>query len=620
MGCCSSSNRIEQVVITKAEKEDLKTKTDNQLLAKNELKIIELELETSIEFLIANMLTTHSIIIEYLLYFLDCLNESIQKVFSKGVDRDIDTQALKIIRVALQKLQGLLKNEENIHQVEEDSSNGIKINKVLQDLELNIKVIVKGNLQVLITKDILKEITLLKEFTLFLAAVFWKENICKITNSPNFYMQWQEFKEKFLDFTKKYFQIELNERIIEFIRKMLDNNEDQRIFYKDFENFLVNNWLSSKKRKDFLLNSQKENSKKKELLQRKLNFTHFEFNTNTNKYEKVSQINLQILEQSLSPNNIISKNLCEEGFTFGINNCDVPLNIHEDQIIYNEKCLVFYKQSSQKYYLSNIAKDVPCKYLLSSKKKINMKPDLLLQISDNLVKIERIEEDSCICGLYDSSYNLLREIILKTNNYKEEFIKLGSCEGEFMNIWIENNEWFMNIENKAAKNLDNCIYVILCTFSELMNSYQTPFRNNIMQGVELENNMILNLSGKIFFVSGKINSFFRKSKIYYFILKLFLRYSLEGEYQEPDFSNFTKAIISESIENKQLKKTTFNSPQKENNHKVVFAENLEEIQIEKNNSTNKKLEAKKTKLNKSRSALLHDQKSIVTSKGKKIKK
>lgn len=50
---------------------------------------------------------------------------------------------------------------------------------------------------------------------------------------------------------------------------------------------------------------------------------------------------------------------------------------------------------------------------------------------------------------------------------------------------------------------------------------------------------------------------------------------------------------------------------------MAFATNLEEIQIEKNVSTNKKNEAKKAKLNKSRSALLHDQNTIVTSRGKK---
>lgn len=514
MGCCSSSNRIEQVVITKTEKEDLKTKTDHQLTANNELKIITFELETSMEFLISNMLTAHTIIIEFLLYFLDCFNESIQNTFSKGVGRDIDSQALKIIRVALQKLQGLLKNEDNIYQVEEDSSVGTKINKVLQDLELNIKVIVKGNLEVSITKDILKEITPLKEFTLFLAAVFWKENYCKITNSPNFYMKWQEFKEKFLDFSKKYFQIELNERAIENIRKIMDNNEDQRIFYKDFEKFLFNSWLSSKKRKEFLVSSQKETLKKKEFSQQTIYFTLFEFNTTTNKYEKASQINLKVLEQRPSPNNVIYKNLCEEGLTFGINNCDVAMNSQEKEIIYNEKCLIFYKYSSQRYYLSNIAKDVPCKYLLSSKKKINIKPDLLLQVPNNIIKIEKIEDDSCICGLFDYSYNFIREISLTTNNCKEEFTKLGAFESESINLWKENNEWFMNISHKGVCNLDNCIYVIFGTFSELMTSYQAPFRNNIMQGVELENNMILNLNDKIYFVSGTIK---KMIKIFYIL-------------------------------------------------------------------------------------------------------
>lgn len=252
MGC--SSNKAENTVISKEEREEILNKTTDEIFAANEMRIIELESKNILDFLTLKMPKTHSSYIEYFLYFISSLQENLFNINKKKEAKQLDSQALKLIRINLQKIQELIKTDSNFHEIKEDSRNGSILTKILQEFETNIKVIIKGNLVILISKAMLKEKEgkFSKEFSFILSSSFWLEsqNIEKL-EIYNYFMNWSDFKRNFIEFSDRNWKISLNEKELALLLKTTDVKNERKIHYKDWDSFYKDKWVHWIKRSQF---------------------------------------------------------------------------------------------------------------------------------------------------------------------------------------------------------------------------------------------------------------------------------------------------------------------------------------------------------------------------------
>lgn len=490
MGCCSSSNKIDQTLLNKIEKEELKGKSSNQIASNNELKIIDFELQTIFDFLLSKMPSPKTVLMTYLIYFLDCFYEKISLINQKKGTPDIDLQAVKIVRVSLQKLHGMLENENEVHLTEDDSPIGAKINKLLQDLELNVKVIINSNLPLHLTKEILK-LTSNTLFSFYLAGSFWPKK--------TIYMKWCDFHTKFSSFAKLYYQIEIDEISRNSLRELLDKNEEQRVHNQDWETFLKEKWVFWKKRKEFLGKTKKDLAAKN--LVKTTNgksFFSLTYDNNLEKYKSDLLITIGIFEQNLPKlNKITQKNLFEESIAFGGEQCDVVINANQDEKE-QEKCIVFFKKTDQKCYLSNLDRVHPCKFLLSEEK-VLLSNDMIIEIrKQTRLRIEKITEEKCILNFLDENYNVTGSIEFTEENFNDEFKKFGVSN---VTLSKNNGNWTLSQSLQNGCDLSNSIYIIFGSFSEFADKNASD-SFLITQPYELKKGMVMKIGDNYYIFEG----------------------------------------------------------------------------------------------------------------------
>ena len=493
MGCCGS-NQIEQTVVSKVERDEAYNKSPKEITSLNEIKIIDIDSDNIIDFLIFKSSYPLTSFIEYLIYFLNSFHENLDNTSkNKNASEELDSRALKIIRINLQKLQGIIKNNcENIAQIAEDSPNGQSIYKIIHDLDLNIRVLIKGTLPKLISLDLLKDQEKFKskEFQFILSSIFWKENE-NLKDATQPYMKWIDFQRRFSDFALKYFKTELNEQTLDSVKSMVDLEENQMIFYKNWDDFYKNNWVFWKTRKNILI--KESVSKDLNECSKQLNLIHIYFNNESNAYEIITHICLKSNEQYFSKGKqTLNKKLWIESVNIGIDeNNEIDKTLKQYRI--------FMKSSDKGFYLADVNKTKASKFLLGAQQ-YELKNDMIIESKKYWLRVLTVNPNNIIFEIYDHELKLINKIGVNMSNYSEEFKKLG-FESDI--ILVEENEvWMINREYDGIDEQRN-VFIFFGDFQELSKRFieksetEQPSKAYFIKG-----NMILNLNENFFILTG----------------------------------------------------------------------------------------------------------------------
>lgn len=481
MGCCGSKN-IDQTVVSKEEREETANKTSDEVASMNEFRIIDFEAQNILDHLISKTPSIHTFFIEYILYFLSTLHENLHNANQRNA-KGLDPQALQIIRTNLQKLNVIIKGEDNFQNIREEDPNGIQINKILQDFELNVMVIIKGKLGVPVTKPLLqgKEKTYdHQRFSFILASNFWVEDLGK-QNEQDITTKWIDFKGKFIDFATNYFKVSIKEDDLSLVRQQLDPKEDQIVNYRDWNNFFKKTWVNWKSRRQFF---EQKVEKTEKISQNQLNVVILKCSTSGREVEISHFVSVKANEQFLSKNGKkISKNLYEESFL-----------LYEDFGEDSFKFEIFTKKN-HKFYFKTQEKNAKC---LLGLEKVELFNDLVMETNEFLSRVGEIEENKLNLEIYDKNFNLIEKCPIFSSQNNDCLTKFGFP----IDLKIErlHNSWFVSRTNDFFFIYDaqNIVSIFLENFIGLKAG------SNSSNTIELNAGMTLNFEGNLCYFTGLV--------------------------------------------------------------------------------------------------------------------